>query len=124
VASVFQAAEKTLETIQPPLSAISTNLSPVIEKEETDVVKVVEKPVAKAKPKPKIEPKIEPKVVNGKAKRTQQAAKKEKRSAKKDVVTEIDEPTYCFCNRVSFGKVRSPSSSAHIVLTTLADDRM
>jgi hypothetical protein len=74
---VFQAAEKTLENIQPPLSAISTNLSPVIEKEEMIVVKVTEKPAARARSKPK----VETKVVNGKTKRTQQTTKKEKKIA-------------------------------------------
>jgi hypothetical protein len=118
VASVFQAAEKTLEIIQPPpLSAVSTNLSPVIGKEEATVVKVMEKPAAKPKPKP---------VANGKPKRTQQAAKKEKRSMKKDVVVDISEPTYCFCKRVSFGKVRNPSlpQTTSFMLINLTDDRM
>jgi hypothetical protein len=118
---VFQAAEKTLENIQPPLSAISTNLSPVIEKEEMIVVKVTEKPAARARSKPK----VETKVVNGKTKRTQQTTKKEKKSTKKDVVIEVDEPTYCFCNRISFGKVGNrPFLQSALVLMICTDDRM
>ena len=103
VASVFQAAEKTLETIQPPLSAISANLSRVVEKDETSNPKVVaEKPAPKGKPKQKAETKL----ANGKGKRIQQTVKREKRSVKKALATvAVDEPTYCFCNRVSFGKV-------------------
>ena len=119
VASAVHAAEKTLEALQPQAEPVS----PPHKKEKRETPKRVEKLAPMTAPKPKVEaPK--PKQDAIKAAKPKQQSKKDRRASKKDASIiaivpleeeedepiDPNEPTYCYCDRVSFGNVRFSSS--------------
>lgn len=109
-ATAIHAAEKTLESLQP------SPISPPIKKEKKEASKKVEKQSHAAAVKPKVEP-SKPKVDTSKAAKPKQQPRKDRRVGKKDpsilAIVPLDddepidpnEPTYCYCNRVSFGNM-------------------
>ncbi|KAG8833330.1 hypothetical protein FRC17_010862 [Serendipita sp. 399] len=108
VASAVHAAEKTLEAIKP------TSEAPLVgatrrEKRRSSPVRKEQVTANKAKDKPK---EVKPEEAKPKPKLKQQQSKKERRSSKKSNVVvpthaeeaiDPNEPTWCFCERVSFG---------------------
>ncbi|KAG8803630.1 Inhibitor of growth protein 3 [Serendipita sp. 398] len=116
VASVFHAAEKTLESLQPQVSEISSSVATRREKRRSSPVRKDQATTTttnKTKDKPK---ETKPEETKPKPKPKQQT-KKERRTSKKsnaaipaevqeeEEVIDPNEPTWCYCERVSFGNM-------------------